>query len=252
MSSIRCCYRRRGPQGAKIFQPWRAVAIEKEAEVQAVRIESNGEEAILRAPVIIAAHGSWEPGKLPSQLAKINRPSDLLGFKAHVRNASLAVDLMPMLLFPGGYAGMVWADHGRLSLSCCIRRDVLAEARRTFGNAPAADTLHRHILASCRGAREFIGNASLDGPWLAAGPIRTGIRTGYELDIFRVGNIAGKSQPIIAEGITMAIQSGWLLASELAGIDPNHRSAREPPAGGTPRRGRNCSRRGFVPPRFSR
>ena len=120
---------------------------------------------------------------------------------------------------------MVWADHGRLSLSCCIRRDVLAEARRAFGNAPAADALHRHILASCRGAREAIGNASLDGPWLAAGPIRTGIRTGYELDIFRVGNIAGESQPIIAEGITMAMQSGWLLASELAGIDPKDRSA---------------------------
>ena len=162
--------------GAEIFQPWRATSIEEEADMQAVHIESKGEEAVLRAPVIIAAHGSWELGKLPSQLGKINRPSDLLGFKAHFRNASLAADLMPMLLFPGGYAGMVWADHGRLSLSCCIRRDVLAEARCAFGNAPAADALHRHILASCRGAREAIGDASLDSPWLAAGPIRTGIR----------------------------------------------------------------------------
>ena len=44
---------------------------------------------MLRAPVVIAAHGSWEPGKLPSQLDKINNPSDLLGFKAHFKGASL-------------------------------------------------------------------------------------------------------------------------------------------------------------------
>ena len=60
--------------GAEILQPWRAVAIEREGELQAVTIEATRQEKVLRAPVIIAAHGSWEPGKLPSQLAKINRP----------------------------------------------------------------------------------------------------------------------------------------------------------------------------------
>lgn len=52
---------------------------------------------------------------------------------------------------------------------------------------------------------------------MAAGPIRPGIRAGYADDIFRIGNAAGESHPIIAEGISMAMQSGWLLARELAG-----------------------------------
>jgi flavin-dependent dehydrogenase len=187
----------------------------REGELHIVTIEADKQEQVLRAPVLIAAHGSWEPGKLPSQLDKINKPSDLLGFKAHFRGASLPADLMPLLIFPGGYGGMVSADHGRLSLSCCIRRDTLAAIRAGRAGASAAETVHHHILETCRGARETIGRASLDGPWLAAGPIRPGIRSRYDEDIFRVGNIAGESHPIIAEGISMAMQSGWLLADQL-------------------------------------
>jgi menaquinone-9 beta-reductase len=213
--------------GAEIFQPWRAAAIRREGDVHAVTIEAARQEKVLRAPVIVAAHGSWEPGKLPSQLDKINRPSDLLGFKARFRGASLSADLMPLLIFPGGYGGMVFADHGRLSLSCCIRRDTLAAIRAGKASASAAEAVHRHILDSSRGVREAIGRASLDGPWLAAGPIRPGIRNRYDQDIFRIGNIAGESHPIIAEGISMAMQSGWLLADELLGSSGKTQADRE-------------------------
>ena len=41
------------------------------------------------------------------------------------------------------------------------------------------------------------------------------MRDVYCDDIFRVGNLAGESHPIIAEGISMALQSGWMLAREL-------------------------------------
>ena len=122
---------------------------------------------------------------------------------------------MPLLVFPGGYGGMVTADHGRVSISCCIRRDVLSGLRQRFGNIAAADALWRHVLASCRGVETVLAGAELDGPWLAAGPIHPGIRAGYDQGIFRVGNIAGESHPVIAEGISMALQSGWLLAREL-------------------------------------
>jgi flavin-dependent dehydrogenase len=97
-----------------------------------------------------------------------------------------------------------------------VRRDALAEMRESYPHMSAAQAVHRHILASCPGVAATIGDASLDGEWLAAGPIRPGIRPGYAKDIFRVGNIAGESHPVIAEGISMALQSGWLLASELA------------------------------------
>src|ERR1700730_12851984 len=111
--------------GADVFQPWRAVGICADGDKTAVRIETKNECRVLIADVVIAAHGSWERGKLPSNLESQNRPHDFFGFKAHIRGASLASDLMPLLAFPGGYGGMVWADQGRVSLSCCMRRGAL-------------------------------------------------------------------------------------------------------------------------------
>ncbi|MCF6119594.1 NAD(P)/FAD-dependent oxidoreductase [Mesorhizobium muleiense] len=215
--------------GVEIFQPCRAVAIDPDGEAQLVRIQAGHETTMLRASVIVAAHGSWEPGPLPSQLGKTNRPSDLFGFKAHFTGSSLAPDLMPLLVFPGGYGGMVSADHGRLSISCCIRRDMLAQLRkhpRHQSHLSAAEAVSRHLMESCRGVRDALESADADGPWLAAGPIRPGIRSCYERDIFRVGNAAGESHPVIAEGISMALQSGWLLACELS-CAPSGRAGRE-------------------------
>jgi flavin-dependent dehydrogenase len=195
------------------------VDISDEGGAKVITIESKGQHRVVTAPVVIAAHGSWEQGKLPSNLQKSHRPSDFFGFKAHFLGSSLPFDLMPLLAFPGGYGGMVWADRGRVSLSCCMRRDALARVRGRYPHMSAAQAVHRHILASCPGVAAAIGAASLDGEWLAAGPIRPGIRSRYANDIFRVGNIAGESHPIIAEGISMALQSGWLLASEIAAAD---------------------------------
>jgi flavin-dependent dehydrogenase len=57
--------------------------------------------------------------------------------------------------------------------------------------------------------------ATLDGAWLSAGPLRTGIR-GFGRDgIFAVGNAAAEVHPIVAEGISMAIQSATLLCEQL-------------------------------------
>ncbi|WP_414832627.1 NAD(P)/FAD-dependent oxidoreductase [Afifella sp. YEN Y35] len=213
--------------GATLFQPFRATGVRPSGDGSTVTIASRDEEATLSAPVVIAAHGSWEPGGLPSQLQKTNAPSDLLGFKAHFSGARLEPDLMPLLVFPGGYGGMVWADRGRLSLSLCIRRDALAALRRETGGGSASDAVHRHLLASCRGVRAAIGEAQRQGPWLAAGPIRPGMRARYRDDVFRIGNVAGESHPVIAEGISMAMQSAWLLVDELEAIDPAKRAERD-------------------------
>ncbi|MET3897423.1 2-polyprenyl-6-methoxyphenol hydroxylase-like FAD-dependent oxidoreductase [Devosia sp. UYZn731] len=212
--------------GVTVFQPWRATKIVAGVERSSVTIELATEQLQLKAPVIVAAHGSWEPGKLPTNLTKINRPHDFLGFKAHFIGGRLPRDLMPLIAFPGGYGGMVWADHDRLSLSFCIRRDALVAARRASSDGSAAEATFNHILRYCPGVAEALRGAELAGPWLAAGPIRPGIRRAYADDIFRVGNVAGESHPIIAEGIAMALQSGWILAAQLGQFDTWDSTAR--------------------------
>jgi flavin-dependent dehydrogenase len=203
---------------ATVLQPWSITAIEQKNGgfiCHAIQKESRKTKS-LRAPIVIAAHGSWEPGSLPTQLPRCtSRASDLFGFKAHFRDTNLPTALMPLLVFPGGYGGMVHTDGGRVSLSCCIRRDQLERRRHLQPNTSAAEAVLTHIKNSCRGVREALRGASVDGAWLSAGPIHPGIRVSAMDEIFRVGNAAGEAHPIIAEGITMAMQSSWLLCELL-------------------------------------
>jgi flavin-dependent dehydrogenase len=122
---------------------------------------------------------------------------------------------MPLLVFPGGYGGMVQTDGGRVSLSCCIRRDTLEQCRHRSTGAPAGESVLAHIQASCRGVCDALSGATRDGAWLSAGPIRPGIRSFGREGIYAIGNAAGEAHPIVAEGISMAIQSAWLLCGLL-------------------------------------
>ena len=204
--------------GAAVWQPWKAIELWREHDSYACLAKKIGteERRQFRSQIIIAAHGSWEPGKLPTQMS--HRPAkanELIGFKAHFRGTRLAAGLMPLLVFPGGYGGMVHTDRGLLSLSCCIRRDRLARIRREHPDGTAAEAVLRHIKASCLGVEKVLASASIEGIWLSAGPIRPGIRNQPAPGIFLVGNAAGEAHPLIAEGLTIAMQSAWLLCQAI-------------------------------------
>lgn len=197
--------------GAEVRQPCSLIGLQREGE----RFRGMTDDgSTFTARVAVAAHGSWELGPLPTQPKKTTpRPGDLFGFKAHFQDSSLADGLMPLLSFPGGYGGMVHTDGGRVSLSLCIRRDVLASLRGE--PASAGDCVEAHLRQHCRGVRQALAGARRDGPWLAAGPIRPGERLRQPAGIFPLGNVAGEAHPVIAEGISIALQSAWLLTGVL-------------------------------------
>jgi flavin-dependent dehydrogenase len=208
--------------GAEVLQPWKVTGLQRAAGefVGEARSQDRAASREIQARIVIAAHGSWERGALPTQNPhRSSHPSDLFAFKARFLNCDLPAGLMPLLVFPGGYGGMVGSDGGRTSLSCCIRRDWLELCRRRSGDGNAADAVDAHIRDSCRGVDTALSGAARDGAWLSAGPIRPGIRTLYDGGIFAVGNAAGEAHPIVAEGISMAIQSAWLLCGLLIARD---------------------------------
>jgi flavin-dependent dehydrogenase len=210
--------RRARTAGVEVRQPWSAVGLVLESDRYRCLAQCGpaGAARELQSQIVVAAHGSWEPGPLPTQGARRKpRPGDLFGFKAHFRDTDLPPDLMPMLVFPGGYGGMVHSDAGRVSLSCCIRRDFLGRLRQKVGRDSAGDTVLAHIVQHCLGVRRALAGASREGLWLSAGPLRTGLRPPGPRGVFRAGNSAGEAHPVIAEGISMALQSGWLLARHL-------------------------------------
>jgi flavin-dependent dehydrogenase len=198
--------------GADLWQPCHAAKIERTNRGWLCVVTRGNTRTALYGRTIIAASGSWERNPWLREAAP-HRESDLFAFKAHFDEAELERDLMPLLVFPGGYGGMVWSDGGRLSLSCCVQRRTLNQCRG--GGTRAGDAVLQHLVSSCAGVRNALRDAVPRGSWLSAGPIRPGIRAAFGDGIFRVGNAAGEAHPIIAEGISMAAQSAWLLGQRL-------------------------------------
>ena len=182
-----------------------------------IAFDDRDEAMTLCAPVAIAAYGSWQP--LPADRtcrAAERRASDLLAFKANFSNVRLDRGLLPVLSFRGGYGGMVVADHDTATVACCIRRDRLNACRRAFPGEQAGAVVEAYLRRECVGVQDALSRAARVGPWLAAGPVRPGVRLRRRCaDAFLIGNAAGEAHPIIGEGISMAIQSAWLLCEEL-------------------------------------
>ena len=200
--------------GAHIWQPWSATQFQKHAHYFTCTLTQKEKAEQISGRIIIMANGSWEKG-LAQTPTPSHKPTDFLGFKAHFTQCDLALDLMPLLVFPGGYGGMVHTDNGRITLSCGIVRKTLQQARKLHPGLSAGEAVLRHIISTCKGARDVLDKGQRNGPWLSVGPLRPGIRTLYTDGIFFVGNSAGEAHPIVAEGISMALQSAWLLAQLL-------------------------------------
>jgi len=210
---------RAGAVGASVLQPCVAQSLSGRAGSFLCGVTvADGDQAItLRAPVAIAAYGSWQ--LLPADRARRRterRPSDLLAFKANFNNVRLEKGLLPVLSFQGGYGGMVVADNGSATLACCIREDRLAACREAFPGEKAGTAVEAYLRHECPGVQDALSGAVRVGPWLAAGPIRPGVRLPHGgAGVFMIGNAAGEAHPIVGEGISMAMQSAWMLCEQL-------------------------------------
>jgi flavin-dependent dehydrogenase len=204
--------------GATILQPWAVQATSGgpgDWHVDARDLES-GLVLELRAPVAIAANGSWEALPAgPRQPRARHRAGDLLAFKAQFRGAAQPEGLLSVLALDGGYGGMVLADQGVTIVACCIRRDRLEACRRARPAARAGEAVQDWLERGCQSVREALATAHRQGPWLAAGPLDPGIRLRADDAMFRIGNAAGEAHPLIGEGMSMALQSAWLLGALL-------------------------------------
>ena len=208
--------------GVQVFQPRTVRQHVTEGALHRCTLARAGEPDVhLHAPVLIHAHGSWEPAprdemQAEASLRPPHRKDDLLAFKATWRNARIQSGLLPVLAFTDGYGGMVLGDHGLTTLAFCIRRDALQAARTGHPGSSAAEAAFAHVLACCAGVGDAVAGAELVGNWLAVGPLQPGIRMPVPgAGQFAIGNAAGEAHPILGEGMSMAIQSAWLLTGQL-------------------------------------
>ncbi|VXC67361.1 Tryptophan halogenase [Burkholderia sp. 8Y] len=204
--------------GVEVLQPYSVTELVGGPGSWRCAIRRQGESSIttLSSPVMIAAHGSWGALALASlQNRREQRPADLFAFKANFHEALLEPGLLPVFCFEGGYGGMVDVGGGVTTVAGCLRRDRLEALRREHIGASAGDCFEAMLRSECAGVKDVLRQASKEGSWIGAGPIDPGIRLRADDGLFRVGNAAGEVHPIVGEGISMAVQSAWLLCIEL-------------------------------------
>ena len=107
------------------------------------------------------------------------------------------------------------AEDRRLTLAGCVRRDTLAGWRSQRPGTSAGAAFESFLRTSCRGLRGILDVAHRSEPWLSVGPLRPQIRLSTSDRWFSVGNAAGETHPLIGEGMSMALQSAFLLAGSL-------------------------------------
>ena len=220
--------------GVTVLQPWAVQAVDGRAGDWQLRVRAvdSGITRRLRAPLAIAAHGSWEV--LPSGGARRPRPrrcAELIAFKANFLGAALQEGVLSVLALDGGYGGMVLADAGVTTVACCVRRDRLDACRRARPELRAGEAVEAWLRQDCLGVRTALASAHRQGPWLAAGPLDPGIRLRADDGMFRIGNAAGEAHPIVGEGMSMALQSAWLLSTELIQFEARGLPSRGLPPG---------------------
>ena len=159
----------------------------------------------IESSVRIDASGSWHKGP---------DATDLLGFKAHLQGVTMPAGTIALIPFAGGYAGLVESGQGRATLACCVRRSNLQELRE--GGTPAGEALLAHMVSRSDALARALRGAGREGAWLAAGPLRPGIRSLYRDGAFAIGNAAGETHPIVGEGIAMAMRSAAMLCGPLS------------------------------------
>jgi len=204
--------------GAVVLQPYTVLDLAGAAGAHecTVRSGASQQQIVLKAPVAILAHGSWEP--LPAARAQQRQQrsaSDLLAFKANFRGANLRAGLLCVLAFEGGYGGIVLGDDGLVTLACCIRVERLETLRHAQPGLAAGDVVEAMLKRECAGVTEALRTATRCGTWMASGPLAPGVRLQSNDAAFRIGNAAGEAHPIIGEGMSMALQSAWMLCARL-------------------------------------
>ena len=219
-------------EGARALQPATVRAVDGAHGAWRCEVRVAGgagdvsDTVTLRAPVLIDARGSWESLAAEREAARdtrdgapARRGSDLLAFKANFSNAAHAPGTIGVLCLDGGYGGTVVADDGSTVVAGCVRRDRLDALRAASPGLRAGDAFGAWLARECRGVREALAGARREGPWLASGPLRPGVRVGGDDGVLRIGNAGGEAHPILGEGMSMALQSAALLCAHLLDAD---------------------------------
>ena len=190
--------------------------------VVGVNLKTPRSEEPVTAPITIDATGR---SRVLARLAERNvrvRPQqrELVAFKAHFRNTSVAHGACEIYFYRGGYGGLSSIENG-LSNLCFI-----VNARDVRTRQSNADRVVHEVVCRNQRAAQTLGEAALESDWLAVSLEGFGRHAPTPIDgLVTIGDAASFIDPFTGSGMLMALESGELVANT---IDPHLKELEKP------------------------
>lgn len=180
--------------------------------VAGVNLKTHNSEEPVSAPITIDATGR---SRMLARMAAKNgsvrsQQRELVAFKAHLRNTSVAHGACEIYFYRGGYGGLSSIENG-LSNLCFI-----VNARDVRGCQSNTDRVVREIVCRNQRASHTLREAVLDSDWLAVSLEGFGRHSPTPFDgLLTIGDAASFIDPFTGSGILMALESGELVANTI-------------------------------------
>lgn len=150
---------------------------------------------------------------------RASRPrTERVGLSTHVRGLDVDPERVEVLFHPAGEVYLAPAGDGEALVACLYRRDAL---RPALSNAARVlDTLH--ALEALRGRCHAL---SFTTPVLGAGPLGLTVSPVVSGRTLLVGDASGVPDPVVGEGMSLAILSARAAAAAVASGHPEEYAA---------------------------
>ena len=210
--------------GARVLTPCHVrKVVGSSGEGYAVHTDQHG---VIDAKLVIFANGLPPTNAEATDRATLMR--QMVGFKTYFDDCQLPDNVIGLYGCRGIYGGLqrtgdAGAEH-RYNFAFVARRSVME-------SAAGAEGLLSRLRQSNHALDRALASARRVDRWYAWGPLRPGMRRLFDDGKFYAGNAAGEVQPLVGEGMTLAIRSGALVADTLTlglrgGLTPAEMAAR--------------------------
>lgn len=192
-------FRRAAEAGCDILAGNEVQSVTENADGCSVKLARGTE---IRAMKVIMAAGK-------THRFQAQKPGNYVGFKAHFQNMRKPAGL-EMHFFRGGYLGLLEIEKSKVNLCGMLDRKLLKACGGNFENALA------HASEKNPALRSWLGSAIRVTPWLSCVTPR-GFQGKDTSKIFHTGDSRCFVEPMIGQGMTLAMLSGISAADRLAG-----------------------------------
>jgi menaquinone-9 beta-reductase len=198
--------------GASVMEGWAVTRIEPAREHPFLSLRSaDGKERIVRAEVLAGAWGRW--GRLDIQMQRPfvkEQRGRHFGFKRHYESRDGEDGEIRLYSYEKGYLGASPVEGGQMNICGLVHGARIRKLRRGWPDFVSSLREERRELDEL-----FTGRPATQEQFLSSEPVIFTARDATTGGAFLLGDAAGIIDPLVGNGMAMAVQSALLASGSI-------------------------------------